>query len=150
MKRLVKFLVPRTVPPRFREADAGMASDRHRMKWAGGTLAILFVLLAPWGGPCERRTRPADPTTSGLSGILGPESESHPGLHGSEYGSGMPEMALDILDDEEDDGDEFGSRILLGPSRGITPRAHALHGPMAGDHHHDDSGRSTRSALLRC
>ena len=99
------------------------------MRWAGGTLAILFVLLAPWGGPCDRRTRPADPTTSGLSGILGPESGSQPGLHGSEYGSGIPEMALDILDDEEDDGDEFGSRNLLGPSRGFAPKAHALAGP---------------------
>jgi hypothetical protein len=162
MRRLVRYLLAR--PPR--EAGAAMAhsvpdgaiaairritaADRRRLRWAGGTLAILFVLLAPWGGPCDRRTRPADPTTSGLSGILGPGSGSQPGLHGSEYGSGIPETALDILDDEEDDGDEFGSRSLLGPSRGFTPKAHHLQGPMACDHHHDDSGRSARSAFLRC
>jgi hypothetical protein len=166
MKRLVKHLLSRTVPPRPHEAGAGISPsvaddpipairrgptpDRHRVRWVVGALVILFVLLAPWGGPCDRRTRPADPTTSGLSGILGLGSGSQPGLHGSEYGSGIPETALDILDDEEDDGDEFGSRSLLGPSRGFTPKAHHLQGPMACDHHHDDSGRSARSAFLRC
>jgi hypothetical protein len=166
MKRLVTHFLLRTVRLRPRGAGAGLAprvadapvaarrrgpaADGHRLRWAGGMLAILFVLLAPWGGPCDRRTRAADPTTSGLSGLLGPGRGSQPGLHGSEYGSGIPETALDILDDEEDDGDEFGSRNLLDPSLGFTLKAHALEGPMARDRHHDDSGRSARSSLLRC
>jgi hypothetical protein len=119
------------------------------VRWAGGALVTLFVLLAPWGGPCDRRTRPADPTTSRLSAILGQEGASRPGFHGSGYGAGLPDMALDILDDE-DDGEEFEGRIFLGQSRGFMPPSRGVPGPMDCDDRHDDSGRSARSSLLRC
>jgi hypothetical protein len=165
MRRLVKSLLSWTLPGRPREAGALNSStvaddpittirrrpspDRRGLQWMGFTLVILFTVLAPWGGPCNRRSRPADPTTARLSTILGQKSESQPGIHGSDYGAGLPDMALDILDDE-DDGEDFEGRIFLGQSHGFTPPSHGVPGQMVCDNHHDDSGRSARSTLLRC
>jgi hypothetical protein len=165
MRRPVKFLRYWAPIPQPREAGAESSPtvaddpipiiqgapgpDRHPARWIEGVLAISFILLAPWGGPCDRRNRSADPTTSRSLANFGQENESHLGLQGRDYGGGLPDTALDILDDE-DGGEEFQCRILLGQSHGFTPRCQGVPSPIDGDSHHDDSGRSTRSPVLRC
>jgi hypothetical protein len=114
-----------------------------------GTLAVLFILLAPCGGPCDRRNRPADPTTARLMAIGGPASESWPSFDGDGPGAAPLEMDPAILEDEEDGEGSENPSITGQPSPFAPPPAESL-GAMDGDRHHDDSGRSARSPLLRC
>jgi hypothetical protein len=114
-----------------------------------GTLAVLFLLLAPCGGPCDRRDRPADPTTARLMAIGGPASETLPAFDGDVPGTAPLEMDAAILEEEED-GEGFEAPSLAGQPNPFAPPLAASLGAMDGDRHHDNSGRSARSLLLRC
>ena len=119
------------------------------LQWTAVSLAVLVVLALPWGGVCERRTRPADPTTTRVAIRLGQESESQPGVHDPEYGDGLPEMYSDILDDSDSE-EEFESRCVVDRSREFPPTSSRAITPLGTDPRHDDSARSARSSLLRC
>jgi hypothetical protein len=124
-------------------------SGPRRKPWAMGTLAVLSLLLAPCGGPCDRRDRPADPTTARLMAIGGPASESLPAFDGDGPSAAPLEMDPAILEEEED-GEGFEAPSLAGqPSPFAPPPADSL-GAMDGDRNHNNSGRSARSPLLRC
>ena len=118
-------------------------------QWTAFSLAVLVVLALPWGGVCERRTRPADPTTTRVAISLGQESKSQPGVHDPGYGGGLPEMYSDILDDSDSE-EEFESRCFVDQSQEYPPTSSRAITPLGIDHRHDDSGRSARSPLLRC
>jgi hypothetical protein len=114
-----------------------------------GTLAVLFILLVPCGGPCDRWSRPADPTTARSMAIGEPASETQPSFDGEGPGAVPLEMAPAILEDDEDrEGSEKPS--LAGQASSLAPPLTTTLGVMDGDRHHDSSGRSARSPLLRC
>src|SRR5690349_16520206 len=123
MKRLERFLtfwalLPRSCGPvgngvlsldkgvLVSSTGRGPINHLTRLRWIGLCLVVLFVVLAPWGGPCERRSRPADPTTTRVATSREQASESQPGLHGPGHGAGLAGLYLDILDDEDDE-EEF-------------------------------------------
>src|SRR5262245_6131775 len=68
----------------------GAATSRHHLRWLRTSWVIWLVLLAPWGGLCERRSRAADPTTSRVTTIRGQEGASQPGVHGPGYDARTP------------------------------------------------------------
>ncbi len=136
---------PDPIPAARRVPDRGW----RRMQWAGSTLAILFILLAPWGGPCDRRDRAADPTTSRSVTMCGPVSEPQPSAHDARPGDAGLEISTDILEDEED-GEGFQVRSISGPMSPTMPPSPASLGARDGEPQHDHSGRSARCSFLRC
>jgi hypothetical protein len=164
MKRLVESLISCSIPARPREGDGGSISPpvdrlptarrgpapgRRRRQWVGVMLVIVSVLLTPWGGPCDRRSRPADPTTSRLMVICGQASEARPSFDGADPFDVLLAMYPDILEDEEDGEGSEDPSLAGQPSPFAPPLATPL-GAMDGGRHHDDSGRSARSPSLRC
>jgi hypothetical protein len=124
------------------------ARDRRRMQWTGGTLVVLFIVLAPWGGQCDRRGRPADPTTLRSVTMCGPASEPPPSVRDAGRGDAGLEIDPAIL--EEEDGEGLGVRSISGPMSPLVPPSPASLGAGDCDRHHDHSGRSARSPFLRC
>jgi hypothetical protein len=127
----------------------GPAPDRWRARWVEAALVIFLVMLAPWGGPCDRGSRRADPTTMRSAAIGGPASDSRPSSRGADPYAPPIELYPEILDDEEE-GEGFEAGSLAGPSSPFTPPPPTSLGAMDGDRHHDHSGRSARSPFLRC
>jgi hypothetical protein len=126
----------------------GPAQDRRRMPRAAGPLAVLFILLAPWGGPCDRSSRPADPTSS-PSLICGRTGESPPFTHGGGAHDDLLDMSPDILEDEED-GEGSEAQDIAGATGPRVPPSPTMFGATGCDPQHDHSGRSARSPFLRC
>ena len=84
-------------------------------------LVLWSFLLAPWGGPCERGTRAADPMTipairaeGGVSGFWSCGTDRPHGV------PGLPIIDPDIFDDE-DDSDEVGWQRALDKVLAWTP-----------------------------
>jgi hypothetical protein len=119
------------------------------MQRVGVLLVILLVLLAPWGGPCDRQNRSADPTTLRFASIGGQASESQPFLDGLGNSADPDELCPDILEDEED-GEGFEIRNIAGQTSPYTPPSPRALDAMDGGRHHDHSGRSARSSFLLC
>ena len=109
----------------------------------------ILVMLAPWGGACDRGSRRADPTTMRLAAIR----ESASNLWLSSFCAApcatSIEMYPDILEDEED-GEGGEERGLTGPANPFLPPPPVSLGAWDGDWSHDHSGRSARSPFLRC
>jgi hypothetical protein len=139
-------------PGRDGSVGAGRIGFMNRLscsQWTAVSLAALVVLALPWGGVCERRTRPADPTTTRIAIRLAQESESRPGAQDPGYGGGLLEMYPDILDDADSE-EELENRCFADRSQEFPPASSRAITPLGIDHRHDDSGRSARSSLLRC
>ena len=133
MNRLERVLTSWTIPlPRIR-----------------APLAILFLLLAPWGGLCERRDRPADPTTCRLETLGGQDREGRTGVLGPVQDPGLPDIDRDILDDEDSE-EETGSRGFVGQAQELAPPTLCAPGPRESQHRREDSGHPARSPILRC
>jgi hypothetical protein len=126
----------------------GRTPDRRCRRWVWSALAIWFVLLAPWGGPCDRRSRPADPITARMAAFLGPCSESQPSIDGPDTAAGEDETFPDILDDEEDGEGPTIQNIAGHPTRLTPPTSQAL--SAREDDRGIPSARSARSPLLKC
>src|SRR5262249_45622472 len=127
----------------------GAATSRHHLRWLRTSWVIWLVLLAPWGGLCERRSRAADPTTSRVTTIRGQEGASQPGVHGPGYDARTPGWNLDILDDQDGEED-FESRSELGETPEFASPSPRILGFSETDPRRDDSGRSARSSIRRC
>jgi hypothetical protein len=109
-----------------------------------GLLAVLMFLLAPWGGPCDRRCRPADPTTSRLAG---PSGTPRPAARDADAAS---DLEVDPALLEEEDGDGSETEVASGSMIPPMPTSSASPGARDRGRHRDRSGRATRPALLRC
>lgn len=129
--------------------DLGRITGRPRSPWIRFALAILFVLLAPWGGLCERRSRVADPTTSRLETLGSQGSDWQTGVHGRGHDPGLPGIDRDILDDEDSE-EETGSRSFVGRAQEFVPSLPGALGPLELQLCRDDSGHPARSPILRC
>jgi hypothetical protein len=127
----------------------GPINHLTRLRWIGLFLGVLFVVLAPWGGPCERWSRPADPTTTRVVMSREQASESQPGLHGPGDGAGLAGLYLDIMDDEDED-EELESRNVAAHSQEFAQQQPRALGPLDADHCRDDPGRLSRSPTRRC
>jgi hypothetical protein len=109
-------------------------------------VVVLSIVLIPWGGPCERWTRPAAPRT--VSGFptyrtLLTQDQSVVGRTGD--GAALPLRLEDILDDDEDPEDESVLVVdgLVPPSPQACCRLDAVHGIGA-------LGHVARCPILRC
>jgi hypothetical protein len=112
-------------------------------------LVTLLVMLAPSGGPCDRESRRADPTTMRSAATGGPESDSRPSSLFTGPSAPSIEMYPDIVEEEEA-GEGHEERGLTGPASPFLPPPPVSLGARDGDRHHDHSGRSARSPFLRC
>lgn len=130
-------------------ADFGSISSHGRSLWIGWSLLIGFVLLAPWGGYCERRSRPADPTTLRLAMTREFSNAWQAGICDPAQDSGRSETDLAILDDEDRQEDTEG-RGLPGSIQETAPPAPRLLSFRDTDDRRGDSGRSARSRIRRC
>jgi hypothetical protein len=129
--------------------DVSPLAGLSRSWWLKGTLVVLLILLSPRGGPCERRSRVADPTTFGWKLTHETEHERQQGMHEPEGDAGLPGTCLDILDDEGSD-DEFDSGdVCAGAMETVPPAARAL-GTLVTRLFQDGSGSSNRTSVLRC
>src|SRR3954451_8737690 len=81
-------------------------------------LILWSILLAPWGGPCERMTRAADPISAPV-GLLGRAPEARVQRSGDSPGggSGLPGTYGDLLaeDQEDEESQDDGVVGLLPP-----------------------------------
>src|SRR5215471_10878492 len=136
MKRPARSPASRVIPRRPRPAGCGIspsvrngpitadrpgpAADRWCWRSVGAVLVTLLVMLAPLGGPCDRGSRPADPTTMRSAAIGGPASGSWLSSFCAAPCAPPIEMYPDILEDEED-GEGCEERGLIGPASPFLP-----------------------------
>jgi hypothetical protein len=129
--------------------ELGRSARPSHWAWLHVSLAVSFVLLAPWSGLCERRSRVADPTTCRLETVGARDSDGPTGVRGPAHDAGLPGSERDILDDEDSE-EETGSRSFVGQPQEFAPPTLCAPGPMALRHRRDVSGHPSRSSILRC
>jgi hypothetical protein len=105
--------------------------------------------MVPWGGLCERRARPADPTTARLERMCGPKCDAQTGVHGPGHDAGFPGLDRDILDDEDSEEESEGRSSVAQPQEFTPPAPRAL-GSLVSEHRREDVGPPARSCILRC
>jgi hypothetical protein len=116
------------------------------VKWFGPFVVVLSIVLVPWGGPCERWTRPAAPkTVPGFPTDRTLVTHDQGVVDRSGDRSGLLIIFEDILDDDEDPEGEsvFVMAGFVPPSPQSSCRLNAAHGISA-------SGRGARCPILRC
>jgi hypothetical protein len=129
--------------------ELGRSARPTHWSWIRVSLAVSFVLLAPWGGLCERHSRAADPTTCRLETVGARDSDGQTVVRGPGQDPGLPGSERDILDDEDSE-EETGSRSFVGQPQEFAPPTTCAPGPLALQHRREDSGHPPRCSILRC
>ncbi|HEV3162631.1 MAG TPA: hypothetical protein VGZ22_01225 [Isosphaeraceae bacterium] len=113
-------------------------------------LLVWLLLLAPWGGPCERGARAADPLTApGVPTSRELDCLLHSGSQFPDGGSELPSTHIDVLIDDED-GEESEGQCILGPTLEIDLTFRRSICPLDTAPQIAPESLSTRSPILRC
>ncbi len=118
----------------------------HRVRSLTRWLVLALIVLAPCGGPCDRCSRPADPSTVPALGVgSASRLSSHRGLNRASDGSHPTGMDEESLLEEENDSDPEGGCVVvsLKLDEPHATRANCLCYNSAGSVERVESDRST-------